>query len=146
MVSMFLKYWKRILTKSIWLCQEEFEDTKGVIRIRISKKNIQHNGQKKNYKRTNNDLQNIHETKDRITWTPLKTGGELMSSGSKGSNLFGWRKGYFGWRPTKWRKIPSNFNTGKCIPCYCRCVTEMCALIPWRFGNLIISYGNACLF
>ena len=40
--------------------QEEFEDTKEVIRIRISKKNRQHNGQKKKYKRTNNDLQNIH--------------------------------------------------------------------------------------
>ena len=38
---------------------EEFEDAKGVIRIRISK-NRQHNGQKKMYKRTNNDLQNIH--------------------------------------------------------------------------------------
>jgi hypothetical protein len=37
---------------------EEFEDTKGIIRIRILKKNIQHNGQK--YKRTNNDIQNIH--------------------------------------------------------------------------------------
>jgi hypothetical protein len=37
---------------------EEFEDTKGVIKIRISKKNRQHNGQK--YKRTNNDLQNKH--------------------------------------------------------------------------------------
>jgi predicted YcjX-like family ATPase len=36
------------------------KDTKGVIRIRISKKNRQHNGQKKKYKRTNNDLQNIH--------------------------------------------------------------------------------------
>ena len=35
-------------------------DTKGVIRIRISKKNRQHNGQMKKYKRTNNDLQNIH--------------------------------------------------------------------------------------
>ena len=34
---------------------EEFEDTKGVIRIRISKKNRQHNDQKKTYKRTNND-------------------------------------------------------------------------------------------
>ena len=31
----------------------------GVIRIRISKKNRQHNGQKKKYKRTNGDLQNI---------------------------------------------------------------------------------------
>ena len=40
--------------------EEEFEDTKVVIRIRISKKNRQHNGQKKNYKRTNNDQQNIH--------------------------------------------------------------------------------------
>jgi hypothetical protein len=41
--------------------KEEFEDIKGVIRIHIiSKKNRQHNGQKKKYKRTNNDLQNIH--------------------------------------------------------------------------------------
>jgi len=39
---------------------EEFEDTKGAIRIHISKKNRQHNGQKKKYQRTNNDLQNIH--------------------------------------------------------------------------------------
>jgi len=37
-----------------------FEDTKGVIRIRISKKSRQHNGRKKKHKRTNNDLQNIH--------------------------------------------------------------------------------------
>ena len=35
-------------------------DTKVVIRICISKKNSQHNDQKKKYKRTNNDLQNIH--------------------------------------------------------------------------------------
>ena len=41
--------------------QEEFEDTKGVIRICISKKNRQHNGQKKKYKRTNNDQQNIQK-------------------------------------------------------------------------------------
>ena len=40
--------------------QEEFEDTKGIIRIRISKKNGQHNGQGKKYKRENNDPQNIH--------------------------------------------------------------------------------------
>jgi hypothetical protein len=31
-----------------------------VIRIHISKKNRQRNEQKKKYKRTNNDLQNIH--------------------------------------------------------------------------------------
>ena len=60
--------------------EEEFEDTKGVIRIRISKKNRQHNGQKKMYKRTNNHLQNMHKTKDRVSRTPLKTGGEPLQS------------------------------------------------------------------
>ena len=39
---------------------EEFEDSKEVIRICKLKKNRQHNGQKKKYKKTNNDLQNIH--------------------------------------------------------------------------------------
>jgi hypothetical protein len=37
------------------MVQEEFEDTKGVIRIRKSKKDRQHNGKKKD-KKTNNDL------------------------------------------------------------------------------------------
>jgi len=36
--------------------EEEFEDTKGVIRIHKLKKNRQHNGQQKKYKRTNNFL------------------------------------------------------------------------------------------
>jgi hypothetical protein len=40
--------------------EKEFEDIKVATRIRISKKNRQHNGPKKKYKRTNNDLQNIH--------------------------------------------------------------------------------------
>ena len=40
--------------------EEELEDTKWVIRSRISKNNRQHNGQKKKYKWTNNDLQNMH--------------------------------------------------------------------------------------
>ena len=35
-----------------------FGDTKGAIRICISKKNRQHHGQKKKYKGTNNDLHN----------------------------------------------------------------------------------------
>ena len=43
-----------------YITSEEFEDTKGAIRIRISKKNRQHNGQKKKYKRRNNVLQNVH--------------------------------------------------------------------------------------
>jgi hypothetical protein len=37
----------------------EFKDTKGVTRIRKSKKDRQHTGQKKKDKMTNNDLQNI---------------------------------------------------------------------------------------
>ena len=50
--------------------QEEFKDIKGVIRIRISKNDGQHNGQKKNDRQrngqkkkdkgTNNDIQIIH--------------------------------------------------------------------------------------
>ena len=40
--------------------EKELEDIKGVIRIRKSKKDRQHNGQKKKDKRTNNDLQTIH--------------------------------------------------------------------------------------
>ena len=44
---------------------EEFEDTKGIIRIRKSK-DRQHNGQKKMDKKTNNDLQKTtQKTKDR---------------------------------------------------------------------------------
>ena len=38
--------------------QEVFEDNKGVIKIRQSMKNRQHNGQKKKNKRTNDDLVN----------------------------------------------------------------------------------------
>jgi hypothetical protein len=46
---------------------EELENTKEVIGIRNSKKNRQHNGQKKKYKRTNNDLLKItHKTKDGV--------------------------------------------------------------------------------
>ena len=42
------------------LCYKyEFKDTKVVIRIRKSKKNRQHNGQKKRDKRTNNYPQNM---------------------------------------------------------------------------------------
>jgi hypothetical protein len=50
---------------------EEFEDTKGAIIIRISKKNRQHNGQNNKYKQRS--TKHIHKTKDRVTRTPLKT-------------------------------------------------------------------------
>jgi hypothetical protein len=52
---------------------KEFEDSQGLIGIRKSKKNRQHNGLKKKDKRTNNDPQNItHKTKDGVKRTPLK--------------------------------------------------------------------------
>jgi hypothetical protein len=41
----------------------------------------------KKYKRTNNELQNVHiKLKYRVTRTPLKTGGELMCSGRLSSS------------------------------------------------------------
>ena len=46
-----------MLNTNTCLIQEEFEDTKGVIRICKSKKDRQHNGQQKGQK---NNLQNIH--------------------------------------------------------------------------------------
>ena len=68
--------------------EKEFKDIKGVIRIRKSKKD-RRNDQMKKDKRTNNDLQNTtHKTKDRVTRTPLKTGGELRCSGRVGSSCF----------------------------------------------------------
>ena len=58
-----------------------------VIIFRTSKKDRQYNGQKKKDKMANNDLQNsTHKTKDRVTRTPLKTGGELRCSGRVGSS------------------------------------------------------------
>jgi hypothetical protein len=71
----------------IFKTEEEFEDTKGVIKIRKSKKDRQHNGQKKRNRRTNNDLQNTtHKTKDRVTRTPLSTGCEIKCSGRVSSS------------------------------------------------------------
>jgi len=47
--------------------------TKGVIRIRISKKNRQHNDQKeKGQKYKQRSTKHTYKTKDRVTRTPLK--------------------------------------------------------------------------
>ena len=63
--------------------QEEFEDTKGVIRIRISKKNRQHNGQKKIVQKDKQQYtKDIYKTKDQVTRTPLKT--EVIAGGPEG--------------------------------------------------------------
>jgi hypothetical protein len=60
--------------------KEELENTKGVIIIRKSNKNRQHNNQQKRDKVTNNDLKNItQKTKDRVSWTPLK---HVLKSGA----------------------------------------------------------------
>ena len=64
--------------------EEEFEDTKGLIRIPKSKKNRQHSGQKKKDKQRS--TKHTHKTKDRITQTPLKAGGELRCSGRVSSS------------------------------------------------------------
>ena len=64
--------------------EEEFEDTKRVIRIHKSKKDRQLNGQTK---RTNNDLQNITQKgKDRAARTPIKAGDELGCPGRENSS------------------------------------------------------------
>jgi hypothetical protein len=62
--------------------KKEFEDSKGVIRIRISKKNKQHSGQKKKVQKDKQrSTKHTYKTKDRVTQTPLKTGGESRCSG-----------------------------------------------------------------
>ena len=54
--------------------KEEFEDTKGAIRIRISKKNRQHNGQKKKVQKDKQrSTKHKYKTKDRVRRTPLKS-------------------------------------------------------------------------
>ena len=66
------------------IINEEFEGTKGVIRIRISKKNRQHNCQKKKYKvqkGKQRSTKHTYKTEDRATRTPLKTGDELKCLG-----------------------------------------------------------------
>jgi hypothetical protein len=60
----------------IQFCQEdEFEDTKGVIRICKSKEDLQHNGQKKKgLKKWQQSTKHTHKTKDRDT-NLIKNGG-----------------------------------------------------------------------
>jgi hypothetical protein len=62
----------------------EFEDTKGVIRIRISKKNRQH--KEKVQKDKQRSTKHTRKTKDRVPRTPLKTRGQLRWSGRVSSS------------------------------------------------------------
>ena len=69
--------------------KEEFENTKGVFKIRISKKNRQHNGKKKRVKKDKQrSTKHTYKTKDRVTRTPLKSGGELRVSGRVNRSCF----------------------------------------------------------
>jgi hypothetical protein len=67
---------------------EEFEDTKGVIRLRILKKNRQHNGKEKGQKDKQQSTKHTHQTQDRVTRTPLITEGELKCYGRVNSSCF----------------------------------------------------------
>ena len=48
--------------------KEEFEDTKGVIRIRKAKKDRQHNGQKKVQKDKQQSTKHTHKTNDQLSF------------------------------------------------------------------------------
>jgi hypothetical protein len=62
--------------------EEEFEDTKGVIRIHKSEAGqTTHWSKEKGQKDTQRSTKHTHKTKDRVTRTPLKIGGELRCSG-----------------------------------------------------------------
>jgi hypothetical protein len=63
--------------------QDECENTKGVIRIRKSKKDRQHNGQTKKDKRS---TEQTHKTTDQVTRNPLKIWGEFRGSGKMRSS------------------------------------------------------------
>ena len=63
--------------------EEEFKDTKGVIKIRKSK-DRQHNDQKKKDKQRS--TKHTHKTKDHVTRTPLKTDKTMVKKPKKWIN------------------------------------------------------------
>jgi hypothetical protein len=66
---------------------EEFEDTSGVIRIRISKRNRQHQRAKEKVQKNKKlSTKHTYKTKDRVVRTPLKPGSEFMCSGRVSSS------------------------------------------------------------
>ena len=72
-----------IYRQYLQISKEEFEDTKGVIRIRISKKEEQTTQwpKEKVQRDKQRSIKHTFKTKDRVTRTPLKTGGEHRCSG-----------------------------------------------------------------
>jgi hypothetical protein len=64
--------------------REEIEDTKMVIRIRISKKNRQHKEKVQNDKQLS--TKHTRKAQDRVPRIPLKTHGEISCSGRVSSS------------------------------------------------------------
>ena len=84
--TLYIQYGQLLLFQWYLLYDEEFEDTKRVIRTR-KPKNRQHNGQKEKGQKEKQRYTNItHKTKDRVTRTPLKTGDEIRCSGMESSS------------------------------------------------------------
>jgi hypothetical protein len=67
---------------------ERFEDTKVVIRISKSVNQRTDNtmAKRKRTKGNQRSTKHTHKTTDRVTRTPIKTGGELMCYGRVGSS------------------------------------------------------------
>jgi hypothetical protein len=60
--------WKQNMSSLVQTARREFEDPKGVLIIRISKKNRQHNDQKKKVQKDKQrSTKHTHKTKDRVT-------------------------------------------------------------------------------
>jgi hypothetical protein len=74
------------MMQSCWLLADIGIIVYRCITLEKSKKNRQNNGQKDKQRST----KHIHKTKDRITWTSLKTGGKLRCSNT--TNLFSSRE------------------------------------------------------
>ena len=76
---------------NVFVFKEEFENTKGVVRIRKSKKYRQRKRKEvqtkeKGQKEKQRSIKHTQKTKDLVTRTPLKTGGELRCSGRLNSS------------------------------------------------------------
>ena len=77
-----------VISAISWREQGEFKETKGVIRIRKSKRDRQNNGKKKKeQKDKQRSTKTTQNTKDRGTRTALNIGGELRCPGRIGSSL-----------------------------------------------------------
>jgi hypothetical protein len=120
---------------------EKFEDTKGAIRICISKKNRQHNGQKKKNKMTNNNQQNLHIKLRLSNTNPTKYGGELWCSGRESRSWSTSDNRCVNLVTNPWQVmiyftmnflllLLSKLCVGRCSFLFCRSTTKSVRLLP----------------